>query len=210
MYPGPLICYEDVDNIVLPSPVNDLSLLCVKNWIVLTQRFDSSLNFNGKWIEYKQGFGVIGANSSFWLGLENMHLLTSSAAYRLRFQLQTWKTGEWFYADYDTITVAAEADKYRWHFGNYSGNAGDGLRFNETRWNLNDMMFTTCGSDNDNQSGRNCGCKYISGWWMNSCYFASLTGQYGTPNYQWCSEGQPAGFGSNCQLKASLMMIQKI
>ena len=190
-----------------------ISVLCLNNWIVLTQRFDTTLDFRRNWTDYKQGFGVVGANSSFWLGLENMHLLTSSAAYRLRFLLQTWDTGEWFYADYDTITIAAEADKYRWHFGSYSGNAGDGLRYNPTRWNLNDMMFTTCDSGNDKKSGSrwpNCGCQYQNGWWYNDCFYASTTHLYGTINYQWCSDGQPAGFGSDCQLKASQMMIQTI
>ena len=168
LYPGPLICFEEVISSMLPEPIN---ILCVNNWIIFTQRFDSSLDL----------FWVIAANSNFGLGLENLNLLTSSATYRLRFILQIWNTGEWFYADYDTIIVAAETDKYRWHFGNYSGNAGDGLRYNPTKWNINDMMFTTRDSENDKQPSCNCECTYES-WWYNDCYYATITAQYGTMN----------------------------
>ena len=96
---------------VLLGPTN---VLCVYNWIVLTQRFDGALDFNRLWANYKQGFGSNNIpNGNFWLGLKKMHPLTETNTYRLRFLLQSYSSSQWFYADYDRITIAAEASKYR-------------------------------------------------------------------------------------------------
>ena len=101
-------------------------------------------------------------------------------------------TGEWFYADYDSITIASEVDKYRWHFGTYQGNAGDALRYDTADHLLEDMMFTTCDSDNDRAYGENCACVYTGGWWMNYCFEASLTGNSRTDDYDWLAVSQPS------------------
>ena len=105
-------------------------------------------------------------------------------------------TGEWFYADYDSITIASKVDKYRWHFGTYSGTAGDALRYDTGLHYLEDMQFSTGDSDND-KSLLNCASIFNSPWWLNWCFEASLTGNYGSIDYQWLYTGQPAGFGAN-------------
>lgn len=192
----------------IPGPMD---VLCVNNWIILSQRFDGSLDFDRNWTDYKQGFGNSIAGGNFWLGLERMHQLTTSASYRLRFLLQADSTGQWYYADYDGLVVDSEVHKYRWYFGNYSGDAGDALMHYETDsvHVLQDMMFTTCDSDNDN-SVENCGCKFSSGWWFNNCFWASTTGIYGTGDYCWYPNEPPTALADNGQLSASLMMIRKL
>uniref|UniRef100_A0A914QGU2 Fibrinogen C-terminal domain-containing protein n=1 Tax=Panagrolaimus davidi TaxID=227884 RepID=A0A914QGU2_9BILA len=47
-------------------------------WVVIQQRVDGSLEFwNQKWSAYKQGFGLLGEASNFWLGNDLIHELSS-------------------------------------------------------------------------------------------------------------------------------------
>ena len=189
----------------VPAPSN---VFCAYGWIIITQRVDASLSFNRTWSDYKLGFGSVTAAGNFWIGLEKFYQMTNSGSFRLRFLLRAAGDGNWYNADYDSIVVQSEVNKYKWHFGNYSGNAGDALRYDTGQWNLQDMKFTTCDSWND-LAPSNCGCKWSNGWWMNYCYQTSLNGVYGTAGYEWCAKSQPAGFGSAGQLIASTMMIQR-
>ena len=52
------------------------------------QRFDGSLDFNRDWASYKNGLGD-SAQGEFWLGNEQVHLLTNGAGlfYRLRIEV---------------------------------------------------------------------------------------------------------------------------
>ncbi|ESO01710.1 hypothetical protein HELRODRAFT_174682 [Helobdella robusta] len=54
----------------------------VNGWIAIPQRIDGSLSFNKL---RNSGFGIYDGN--YWLGLEKMHMLTTSADYRLRFEV---------------------------------------------------------------------------------------------------------------------------
>ena len=61
----------------------------IKNWIIVMQRFDGSLDFNRGWIEYRNGFGNRG-QGEFWLGNEKVHLLTNKGGghfYRLHIEV---------------------------------------------------------------------------------------------------------------------------
>lgn len=61
---------------------------------------------------------------SFYLGNENIHLLTSSSKHELRVDLRTF-SGKKAYAKYSIFSVASEADKDMLTVGGYSGNAGN-------------------------------------------------------------------------------------
>ena len=65
----------------IPSHPGSVTLMSVFGWIVIHQRINDNLDWELPWADYKAGFGSI--DSNFWLGLENMHLLTSSQPYRL-------------------------------------------------------------------------------------------------------------------------------
>ena len=60
----------------------------VANWIIMMQRFDGSLNFNRKWIDYRNGFGDIG-RGEFWLGNEKLHAVIAQPGlvYQLRIEV---------------------------------------------------------------------------------------------------------------------------
>ena len=113
-------------------------------------------------------------NSNYWIGNDQLNLLTSGGQYRLRVDVQTRANCQWYWAEYSTFRVGSEATRYRLTIGGYSGTAGDAMT--STSWgNLNGMMFTTLDSENDNCYDCNCavtpsaGYPCGGGFWYNSC-----------------------------------------
>ena len=68
-------------NVTIPTQTDSITLVSVFGWIIIHQHVDDTLDWNLPWASYKVGFGSIYSN--FWLGLKNMHLLTTSQPYRL-------------------------------------------------------------------------------------------------------------------------------
>ena len=160
----------------MPTLPGYTTLMSVFGWIIIHQHIGGTFDWQLPWADYKAGFGSIDAD--FWLGLEKMHLLTSSRAYRLRVEVQQETTGDWYSAEYWTFTIGDEAnDSYRFDVDGYSGDANDGNR--GCGWSgyvLSGMKFTTYDQDNDEKiSGGNCAQSYGGGWWHNSCYCFCLT-----------------------------------
>ena len=87
-------------------------------WLVFQKRMDGSMDFYRDWDEYKRGFGNL--TGEFWLGLDNIHCLTSKGDYKLLVDLEDF-TGKSYYAEYDLFTVASEGEKYELSMGSYSG-----------------------------------------------------------------------------------------
>jgi len=116
--------------------------------------------FNRSWAEFRTGFND--SRGNYWLGLELLHQLTLSGRYKLKFELQSRTSLNWYYAEYSTFIVLGETLEYLVHMGGYSGNAGqDSFRLQ------NGMMFTTFDRDND-QSKKNCARLNYSGFWFKS------------------------------------------
>ncbi|XP_078662078.1 fibrinogen-like protein 1 [Branchiostoma floridae x Branchiostoma belcheri] len=142
-------------------------------WTVIQRRFNGSVPFNRNWEEYKHGFG--NKNGEYWLGNENIHLLTAQKNYKLRIDMQGWD-GQWRYAQYDTFRVSGESDGYRLQISGYSGNAGDSMT--SGRASNNGEKFSTLDRDND-PAGRHCSqLRSGGGWWFKDCGFSSLNGRY--------------------------------
>ncbi|XP_039256378.2 microfibril-associated glycoprotein 4-like [Styela clava] len=131
-----------------------------RSWMVIQRRINGSLSFNRQWEGYAEGFG--NPNGEFWIGLRNLHKLTSSANYRLRIDLENWE-GESRYAVYEKFAVKSEKNNFELEVSAYTGNAGDGMATH------NGMGFTTSDRDNDETSS-NCASSYPGGWWFRSCY----------------------------------------
>ena len=55
-------------------------------WIVIQRRTTGNVDFYRGWDEYKRGFGAL--DDDFWLGNENIHLLSSSGHYELRIEMR--------------------------------------------------------------------------------------------------------------------------
>eukprot|EP00058_Branchiostoma_floridae_P000901 XP_002586389.1 hypothetical protein BRAFLDRAFT_108533 [Branchiostoma floridae] len=137
-------------------------------WTVIQKRANGTVNFFRNWAAYKSGFGD--PRGDFWLGLDNMHLLTGRGGYKLQISLEDWN-GIKAYAEYNSFKVDSEDNKYRLRLGKYHGNSGDALTWH------NNMAFTTKDSDNDPFIG-NCAGYQRGGWWYNACAHSNLNGIY--------------------------------
>jgi len=162
--------------------------MSVFGWIIIEQHIGNSFNWKLPWADYKAGFGSI--NADFWLGLEQMHLLTSSQAYRLRVEVLLKSNNLWYSAEYWSFHIGDEAhDKYRLSVDGYSGDAGDALQYpgdyignRKYGHYLHDgMMFSTYDKDND-LSTVGCVEGRPGAWWFNRCFWACLTCN---TNHQW-------------------------
>uniref|UniRef100_A0A803YMH2 Fibrinogen C-terminal domain-containing protein n=1 Tax=Meleagris gallopavo TaxID=9103 RepID=A0A803YMH2_MELGA len=139
-------------------------------WIVFQRRSTGELDFYKRWKNYVEGFGD--PTGEFWLGLDQLHNLTSSSPihYELRVDLRT--ANESAYAVYDFFQVASSRERYRLSVGNYRGNAGDAMTYH------NGWKFTTWDRDND-VALSNCALTHHGAWWYKNCHLANLNGKYG-------------------------------
>ena len=80
--------------------------------------------------------------------------------------------GQRRYAEYYSITVSNEKDKYQLTVGAYlKGDAGDSLRVHDS------MLFSTKDRDND-RSNIACAQHFNGAWWYNNCHTSNLNGGY--------------------------------
>ncbi|XP_077981303.1 fibrinogen C domain-containing protein 1-like [Glandiceps talaboti] len=139
-------------------------------WTVFQKRVDGSVDFYLNWTDYKVGFGEL--NGEFWLGNDNIYRLTNQGRqYELRVDLEDFDNNT-AYAEYTQFSITDEADNYTLSLGDYSGNAGDSLRWH------NGMFFSTRDRDNDMHSSSNCAEYFTGAWWYIHCYHSNLNGQY--------------------------------
>jgi hypothetical protein len=138
-------------------------------------------NFNRDWADYKNGFGDPG--KEFWLGNENIYMLTNNEDYALRVELEDFEGNKRYgsespvkakfianllyfdyrYAQYSHFKIHSEADYYKLEIDGYEGTAGDSL--NDPWYGSNNSPFSTYNRDND-RSSLNCAsmlkvCKYM-------------------------------------------------
>lgn len=73
-----------------------LNLVCLQymchapggGWTVFQRRRDGSVSFNRGWLDYRGGFGE--PQGEYWLGNQQLHLLTNHVQYSLRIDMQDW------------------------------------------------------------------------------------------------------------------------
>ncbi|XP_076876079.1 fibrinogen like 1B isoform X1 [Brachyhypopomus gauderio] len=152
-------------------------------WTVVQKRRNGKVDFNRHWEDYKNGFGNFKlSNDEFWLGNDHIHTLLSQGDNVMKIDLMDWK-GEKSYAVYDKFRVASEKDKYRLHFGMYSGRAGDALSGGSSmveQWSASHsgMQFSTRDQDNDRYLQGSCASENKGGWWYNRCHAANINGRF--------------------------------
>lgn len=145
-----------------PFPVFCDSQLAGHGWTVILRRRDGSVSFCRNWTDYTMGFGDL--RGEFFLGLEKIHLITSSQRYELYIYLQDF-SNQYRYAYYDNFQITNERDNFRLHvLGTYTGTAGDALSAQQN------MKFSTPDRDNDKWNN-NCAQDFCSGWWFRKCYY---------------------------------------
>ncbi|XP_025078493.1 microfibril-associated glycoprotein 4-like [Pomacea canaliculata] len=129
------------DNVAFP-------VTCYNEMSTLMTRRNNKVNFTRSWREYRDGFGNV--SDTHWLGLENMHILTSQ---NRKYQLNVQKKCNCF-------SLGKKP-------------AGDCLS------DLRGANFSTYDNDNDGDSSVNCASRHSGGWWFhgNTCSTCNPTGQ---------------------------------
>eukprot|EP00731_Ephydatia_muelleri_P026639 Em0018g739a len=142
---------------------------------VIQRRVDGTVNFNRDWVDYKMGFGNLEGN--FWLGLDNIVLLTNDVNMELYvgtvvLRLQRCRSVREVQSVQPSSRMAVKLPtKGVWVRGI--------LPLSVILLQChNGQSFSTPDKDNDASLLTNCAQVYSSGWWFNSCYNANLNGVY--------------------------------
>ena len=142
-------------------------------WTVFQRRMDGSVNFYRNWTDYEQGFGNL--SGEFWLGLDKIHRLTSTAT-QLRIDLQDFE-GKSAYAQYTSFSIGDSSSKYILSVSGYSGTAGDSFTSAANMSNYRGYQYSTRDQDND-RCNCNCAQTYKGAWWYGNCHLSNLNGLY--------------------------------
>nr|XP_021407059.1 tenascin [Lonchura striata domestica] len=137
-------------------------------WIVFLRRQNGKQDFYKNWNSYVAGFGD--PKDEFWIGLENLHKITSQGQYELRVDLRD--KGDTAYAVYDRFSVGDAKSRYRLRVDGYSGTAGDSMTYHNGR------SFSTFDKDHDSAI-TNCALSYKGAFWYKNCHRVNLMGRYG-------------------------------
>jgi len=171
-------------------------------WTVIQRRgpFSPRENFYRGWKDYKEGFGD--GRREFWLGNDNITILTNQDSYNLRFDLEDAE-GLRRFAEYSEFRVDDESENYRMRVESFlKGDAGDSFS------GQSGMQFTTKDQDHD-QSTRygNCAQTFRGAWWYKDCHFSNLNGERNSNKY---GEGinWHSWHGYNYSLKRTEMKIR--
>ena len=110
---------EENQTVTLTIPTQgSIQVISLNNWILFMHNDVSrGFNWNLPRNDYKNGFGS--SDSDFWMGLERLHLLTTSGNYRVRFEWQEVTTGYWFSVEYWNFYIEDEAAGYTLHASGY-------------------------------------------------------------------------------------------
>nr|KAG5713875.1 hypothetical protein BaRGS_024502 [Batillaria attramentaria] len=140
----------------------------------IMNRIDNSatISFDRKWADYQRGFGD--PEADFWLGLDNIHVLTYSEVYHVRFRIRQLNPEQNLYQQYYHVRVASGDDLYRVTFDDNTtaGNLGDSFSPS------NGAKFSTADNDNDGNANVNCAALHKAGWWFkdSTCSLCNPTG----------------------------------
>ena len=150
-------------------------------WTVILRRrknINVHINFNQTWNEYENGFGDL--KTEFWIGLRNIHCLTTRDDVDLLIDLrQAGGSGmAWIY---HTFKVAGSNEKYRLHIGESEG-PPDGF---DALAVCDGMRFTTIANDNDDHYFNCADVRRGGGWWYYNCNDVRLTGSHRDRNLIW-------------------------
>ncbi|XP_061194798.1 ryncolin-1-like [Saccostrea echinata] len=167
-------------------------------WTVINRRIDGSVDFYRSWDSYKEGFGNV--EGEYWLGNEDIHLLTKRKQHELRVDLQKF-SGEKAFAKYSTFSVGSESQKFKLTASGYSGTAGDSLAHH------NGKPFSTKDADNDSYK-TSCAVRGNAGWWFGSCDDSNLNGPYLRSAVKTDRSINWDKFGKGFSLKYAKMMIR--
>uniref|UniRef100_A0A0K8R7Y9 Putative ficolin/ixoderin n=1 Tax=Ixodes ricinus TaxID=34613 RepID=A0A0K8R7Y9_IXORI len=145
-------------------------------WTVIQRRTEYEVydnNFEKELVEYERGF-TTKAGGALWLGLENLHVLTSfpNNQQALRIELTRKGATEPTVLLYHKFIVGSKAEHYKPTIDDYQGpNGYDALSYH------NGAEFTVKKSMTQNPDGDSCSERLSGGWWFKTCNQANLNGR---------------------------------
>lgn len=152
----------------IEEKVKTLPTTSDNDWIIIMKNGRGNIDFNKKWEDYKNGFGLV--SGDYWLGLEELYRLTNQNDYELQVDIEYYNK-TWKHAHYDHFLIKNEKERYQLILGAYnqSSTAADSLSHHSG------MNFQT----SDIVTGSNIvnyATFYRTGWWYNNGFKAKLTG----------------------------------
>ncbi|CAK1554157.1 unnamed protein product [Leptosia nina] len=141
---------------------------CNEHSTLLQRRYNGTVEFNRKFVEYVQGFGD--ATSEFWLGLQTMHEITADNCSSMRIDMTDIYGSDW-YAQYEHFSVGTADTGYVLEVSGFKGNASDAFEYQ------NHMEFSAIDRDRD-ISNTHCAANYEGGWWYSHCQHVNINGKY--------------------------------
>ena len=138
---------------------------------MIQYRTDDSEDFDRSWDDYVKGFGIFG---NYWVGLENIHQLTTRQATSLEIVIWTFD-GDVIILTYSSCSVGDATSNY---VATFSGHSTSSNLLTANPF-VNGSMFTTKDRDNDQKESWNCASDIFSGgWWYSRCGCLNLNGNY--------------------------------
>ncbi|MCI4394081.1 hypothetical protein PGIGA_G00164500 [Pangasianodon gigas] len=109
---------------IYPSDTTPVEVYCEmsctedssRGWTVIQRRIDGSVNFYRRWNQYRNGFG--NKSGEYWLGLENLYMMTHNKLYELKVDLEDFD-GLTASALYTTFSVGPEMNGYVLQVGGF-------------------------------------------------------------------------------------------
>ena len=175
-------------------------------WIIYQRRLDGSVNFTRNWDDYKNGFGIIGDDTTeMRLGNENMYQLLQAYGST---ECELWVEVHAFDGDVCStkcypFQMSAEAAGYSISWTTTDKSYND--ISNDLNYHKNSPFSTF---DRISKGQNNCMGFYRGGWWYASCFNIFLNGAY-IPKEQF---SRRSIYSNQCKneanLQTSCMMVR--
>ncbi|XP_066923909.1 microfibril-associated glycoprotein 4-like [Clytia hemisphaerica] len=142
-------------------------------WMAFQRRFDGSVSFHDKsFSQYENGFGV-SDGGEYWLGLEKLHLLTTSKSHDLFVIVKTF-SNETQVKRFASFAIGTPASKYVFSYDKVLPRYSEFELFKRPQG----QKFSTFDQDNDSKGNGACSSLYPGGWWFSNCHDDFMNGQY--------------------------------
>ncbi|XP_066913825.1 microfibril-associated glycoprotein 4-like [Clytia hemisphaerica] len=142
-------------------------------WMAFQRRFNGSVPFHDKFFsKYENGFGVSNGGE-YWLGLKNLHLLTTSKSHDLFVIVEAF-SGKTQVKRFASFTIGTPASKYVFNYEKVLPRYSEFDLFKRDKG----QKFSSIDQDNDAMTGGNCANQYPGGWWFSNCHHDFMNGQY--------------------------------
>ena len=193
--------------------LNKGTLLCKTDsdgWLVWVRRVNNTVRFDCTWDEYVAGFG--NPDGNYWLGLNNLNLLTSTAnRFKMRVELESL-SGQRSWVEYSEFSVGGSTSGYKLSISGFESDKQSDL--DVLALFTNNQAFSTKDKDHDAYGAGSCSSKYGGGggWWYQRCGNVFPTAEYSLGRSHDMSKvlRWSRAFNDTSQLKSLVMKVKPL